>query len=108
MGTCNVLLKPLGSTKSGCRLAEASEIKMDDVMPSEAFVRLRERKGGKQTVVPIDQETIRAIERFKFTRPTNGDSDHLFLRHPRKSRVEDTGTASGKRRSCRSRCDGAR
>jgi len=41
--------------------------------------KIRERKGGKQTVVPIDDEAIQAIERFKFTRPTHSDSDYLFL-----------------------------
>jgi len=40
---------------------------------------IRKRKGGKQTVVPVDEETIQTIERFKFTRPSNGDSDYLFL-----------------------------
>jgi len=65
--------------KTGCRVSEALEVKMDDLMLDEGFVRLRERKGGKQTVVPVDEETIQAIERFKFTRPTNGDSDYLFL-----------------------------
>ena len=65
--------------KTGCRVSEALEVKLDDLMFDEGFARLRERKGGKQTVVPVDQETIQAIERFKFTRPTHGDSDYLFL-----------------------------
>jgi integrase/recombinase XerD len=65
--------------KTGCRVSEALEVKMDDLMLDDGFIRLRKRKGGKQTVVPIDEETIQAIERFKFTRPTHGDSDYLFL-----------------------------
>ena len=65
--------------KTGCRVSEALEVKMDDLMLDEGFVRLRKRKGGKQTVVPIDQETIQAIERFKFTRQSHPDSDYLFL-----------------------------
>ena len=64
---------------TGCRVSEALEVKMDDLMRDEGFIRLRKRKGGKQTVVPIDEETVQAIERFKFTRPTHGDSDYLFL-----------------------------
>jgi integrase/recombinase XerD len=65
--------------KTGCRVSEALEVKMDDLILDEGFARLRERKGGKQTVVPADEGTIQAIERFKFTRPTHGDSDYLFL-----------------------------
>jgi integrase/recombinase XerD len=65
--------------KTGCRVSEALEVKMDDLMLDEGLIRLRKRKGGKQTVVPIDEETIQAIERFKFTRPTHEDSEYLFL-----------------------------
>lgn len=65
--------------KTGCRVSEALELKVDDLMLDDGFIRLRKRKGGKQTVVPIDEETIQAIERFKFTRPKHGDSNYLFL-----------------------------
>lgn len=65
--------------KAGCRVSEALEVKMDDLMLDEGFIRLRKRKGGKQTVVPIDEETIQAIDRFRFTRPTHGDSGYSFL-----------------------------
>ncbi|MUV89132.1 tyrosine-type recombinase/integrase [Halapricum sp. CBA1109] len=64
--------------KTGCRLEEALEIKMDDLMLDDGFVRLRERKGGKQTVVPIDRETIRTIKRFKLIR-RDTDLDYLFV-----------------------------
>jgi len=64
--------------KTGCRLTEALEIKMDDLMLEEGFIRLRKRKGGNQTVVPIDKETIRAIERFQFIRNGRG-TDYLFV-----------------------------
>ncbi|NLV03842.1 tyrosine-type recombinase/integrase [Haloferax volcanii] len=64
--------------KTGCRLTEALEIKMDDLMLEEGFIRLRKRKGGKQTVVPIDQETIKAIQRFQFIRNGRG-TDYLFV-----------------------------
>ena len=55
----------------------------------EGFIRLGKRKGGKQTVIPIDEETIQAFERFKCTRPTHGDSDYLFL-SSRGNRVSKT------------------
>ena len=64
--------------KTGCRLTEALEIKMDDLNLEEGFIRLRKRKGGKQTVVPIDQETIRTIQRFQFIRNSRG-TDYLFV-----------------------------
>lgn len=64
--------------KTGCRLTEALEIKMDDLMLEEGLIRLRKRKGGNQTVVPIDRETIRAIERFQFIRNGRG-TDYLFV-----------------------------
>jgi len=64
--------------KTGCRLEEALEIEMDDLMLNEGFIRLRERKGGKQTVVPIDRETIRTIKRFKLIR-RDTDLDYLFV-----------------------------
>ena len=64
--------------KTGCRLEEALEIKMDDLMLDEGFIRLRERKGGKQTVVPIDRETIQTIKRFNLIR-RDTDLDYLFV-----------------------------
>jgi len=64
--------------KTGCRLEETLEIKMDDLMLDDGFIRLRERKGGKQTVVPIDRETIRTIKRFKLIR-RDTDLDYLFV-----------------------------
>lgn len=88
--------------KTGCRVSEALELNMDDLMLDDGFIRLRKRKGGKQTVVPIDEETIQAIERFKFTRPTHGDSDYLFL-SIRGNRVSKTQV----QRAVKSRRDGA-
>ncbi|SDQ40850.1 tyrosine-type recombinase/integrase [Natronobacterium texcoconense] len=64
--------------KTGCRLSEALEIEMDDLMLEEGLIRLRKRKGGKQTVVPVDEETIRVVERFQFIRSSE-DSDYLFV-----------------------------
>lgn len=63
--------------KTGCRIREALEIKMDDLMLDDGFIRLRERKGGNQTVVPIDQEVKHAITRYRLIRPDE-DSEYLF------------------------------
>jgi integrase/recombinase XerD len=63
--------------KTGCRVTEAVNIRRDDVMTDEGFVRLRERKGGKQTVAPIDGEMIRAFQRFEVLR--HGDTEDMFV-----------------------------
>ncbi|ELZ66079.1 XerC/D-like integrase [Haloferax prahovense DSM 18310] len=70
--------------KTGCRIREALEIKRDDLMLEDGFIRLQERKGGKQTVVPIDDEVTKAIRRYEIVRPPV-DEDYLFLsvRHNR-------------------------
>lgn len=64
--------------KTGCRVSEATSIELEDVMLDEGFIRLRNRKGGKQTVVPIDEETIQAVKRYQFVRPDT-DSPYLFV-----------------------------
>jgi integrase/recombinase XerD len=64
--------------KTGCRLTEVLEIEMDDLMPDDGMIRLRKRKGGKQTVVPIDRETIRTIKRFRLIR-RDTDLEYLFV-----------------------------
>lgn len=64
--------------KTGCRIREALEIEQDDLMLEEGFIRLRERKGGNQTVVPVDDEVRHAIKRYRLLRPDE-DSDYLFL-----------------------------
>lgn len=64
--------------KTGCRIREALEIELDDLMLDDGFIRLRERKGGSQTVVPIDDEVKQAITRYRLLRP-DIDSDYLFL-----------------------------
>nr|WP_236995970.1 tyrosine-type recombinase/integrase [Natronorubrum daqingense] len=46
--------------KTGCRLLEGLSIREEDLMFEEGFIRLRNRKGGRQTVVPVDDETINA------------------------------------------------
>ena len=64
--------------KTGCRIREALEIERDDLMLDEGFIRLRERKGGSQTVVPVDNEVEHAIKRYQLIRP-DVDSSYLFL-----------------------------
>lgn len=64
--------------KTGCRVREALELKTDNLLLDEGFLRLDERKGGNQTVVPIDDEGIHMIQRYQLIRPDN-DSDYLFL-----------------------------
>jgi integrase/recombinase XerD len=74
--------------KTGCRIREALEIKQDDLMLDDGFIRLRERKGGSQTVVPVDEEVKHAIKRYRLVRPDN-DSEYLFL-SVRGNRVQST------------------
>lgn len=74
--------------KTGCRIREALEIEQDDLMLDDGFIRLRERKGGSQTVVPVDEEVKHAIKRYRLVRPDN-DSEYLFL-SVRGSRVQST------------------
>ncbi|MEE6209030.1 tyrosine-type recombinase/integrase [Salarchaeum sp. III] len=64
--------------KTDCRIREALEIERDDLMLDDGFIRLRERKGGSQTVVPVDEEVKHAIKRYHLVRPDN-DSEYLFL-----------------------------
>lgn len=64
--------------KTGCRVKEALEIHLEDLMLEDGFIRLRKRKGGKQGVVPVDRETIQALERYQFVRG-DPDADYLFV-----------------------------
>jgi len=64
--------------KTGCRISEALNIKLKDLMLDDGFIRLSERKGGSQTVVPVDQEVKDAIKRYLLIRP-DADSEYLFL-----------------------------
>lgn len=63
--------------KTGCRAREACEIREDDLLLEEGFIRLRKRKGGNQTVVPIDDELQRLIEFYQTIRTDKG-SVYLF------------------------------
>lgn len=63
--------------KTGCRLLEGLSIREEDLMFEEGFIRLRNRKGGGQTVVPVDDETINAINRYQYM-ILDSDSPYLF------------------------------
>lgn len=63
--------------KTGCRAREACEIRDDDLLLDEGFIRLRNRKGGNQTVVPIDDELQELIEFYQVIRTDKG-SGYLF------------------------------
>ncbi|MDZ7688660.1 MAG: tyrosine-type recombinase/integrase [Halobacteriales archaeon] len=65
--------------KTGARITEVLTLEMDDLMLEDGFVRFRNRKGGKNTVNPIDDETIRSIQRYTFIRDDSTDKDYLFL-----------------------------
>lgn len=64
--------------KTGCRLTEALEIETGDLMLDEGFIRLRKRKGGKQTVVPIDEEVVKTINRLQKIRVSE-EPEYLFV-----------------------------
>lgn len=63
--------------KTGARVTEVLTLEMDDLMLDDGFVRFRERKNGRTTVFPVDEETRQAIERYLFVR--NGrETDYLI------------------------------
>lgn len=45
--------------KTGARVTEALSITEEDLLLEEGFIRLQNRKSGKTTVVPVDDETSR-------------------------------------------------
>lgn len=64
--------------KTGCRLSEALEIRQDDLLLEAGFIRLRERKGGTQTVVPVDSEVAKTVERVQRIKPRT-EQGYLFV-----------------------------
>lgn len=48
--------------KTGCRVKEACRIKNSCLMLDKGFIRLHTRKGGTETVIPIDDELVEYIE----------------------------------------------
>lgn len=64
--------------KTGCRVTEALSITEDDLMLDEGFIRLANRKGGKQSVVPVDAEVVNAVNRFQYIDQSRGDTEFVF------------------------------
>lgn len=51
--------------KTGCRVSEACNIDIDDLMLQQGFIRLTDRKGGGETVAPIDPETVLQLRKYR-------------------------------------------
>lgn len=64
--------------KTGCRVTEALSITDDDLLLDEGFIRLSNRKGGGQTVVPVDEEVATAVRRYQYIDQSRGDSEYVF------------------------------
>lgn len=64
--------------KTGCRLTEVLEIKLGDLLLDQGFIRIRERKGGGEGAVPVDDGVVKTINRFRTVRG-HTDSDYLFV-----------------------------
>ncbi|WP_049937273.1 tyrosine-type recombinase/integrase [Haloplanus natans] len=62
--------------KTGARIREVLTIKEQDLMLDDGFIRLTDRKGGRETVNPVDDETIQAVRRLQAV--SNNDSEYLF------------------------------
>ena len=55
---------------SGCRLAEASAIKLQDIDMSSGIVRIRKGKGGKERATRVGATTLRALAKYIRSRPS--------------------------------------
>jgi len=73
--------------KTGCRVSEALGIEDDDLNLEDGFIRLTDRKGGKQTVVPIDEETVRAVNQFQYVDQSRKQRDLLFVSYRNGNRL---------------------
>lgn len=65
--------------KTGCRVTEALTITEDDLLLDEGFIRLSNRKGGKQTVVPIDEEVEKMVKRYQYIDQTRSQNNELVF-----------------------------
>jgi len=70
--------------KTGARVTEVLTLEEDDLMLKDGFIRFRDRKGGNDTVNPVDDETIDAIQRFLWTQTHD---DGIVFRGIRGDRV---------------------
>lgn len=63
--------------KTGVRLQEVLDLKEEDLNSLDnGFIRFRNRKGGHETVNPVDDETIQAVRRLQAI--SRDDSEYLF------------------------------
>ena len=65
--------------KTGARISEILSLEIDDLMLEDGFIRFQNRKGGTNTVNPIDTETIQTLQRYQFIRSNNTDNEKLFV-----------------------------
>lgn len=62
--------------KTGARVREVLTVKEEDLMLEDGFIRLTDRKGGRETVNPLDDEAIQAVRRLQAI--SSNDSEYLF------------------------------
>lgn len=55
--------------KTGARVREVLTVKESDLMLDDGFIRFTDRKGGHETVNPVDDETVQAIRRLQAIPP---------------------------------------
>jgi integrase/recombinase XerD len=62
--------------KTGARVQEVLTVKEEDLMLEDGFIRFRNRKGGRNTVNPVDDEAVQMIRRLQAL--SSADSEYLF------------------------------
>jgi integrase/recombinase XerD len=62
--------------KTGARVREVLTVKENDLMLEDGFIRFTDRKGGRETVNPLDDEAIQAVRRLQAI--SNNESEYLF------------------------------
>lgn len=62
--------------KTGARVREVLSVTEDDLLLDDGFIRFRDRKGGVTTVNPVDEETIRVLQRLQVM--SSGGSAYVF------------------------------
>ena len=62
--------------KTGARAQEVLDVTKDDLMLEEGFIRFRDRKGGTTTVNPLDDETVKVLQRLMAV--NTNDSKYVF------------------------------
>lgn len=62
--------------KTGARVREVVTLQERDLMLDDGFVRFRDRKGGTETVNPVDDETVEWLRRLRAL--SSSDSEYVF------------------------------